>query len=214
MNAKTFSEAMGAIDNKYIDRALNYHRKRKIRLLPIAASLTILLSLCGFAYSAYIYWGVGAVERIDFDKLTKPFGTVAGEQTADEGDSGIFYEKSGLISDYTNVYADNSVCVTTDENMIPPLYFSPNYMIIFTREDEKSWALEAGEQLTLQFSLYHSQSLELEIGYILNGKYHLLSVSRGRDFDETLIAAEEGEYYFCVTNHSSANAIIENGEIH
>lgn len=214
MNAKTFSEAMSTIDNRYIDRALNYRRKKRVHILPFAASLTILLLLCGFAYSAYVYWGVGSAEQIDFDRLTQPFGTVADEQMTDENNGGMFYEKSGLISDYTNVYADDSVCVATDGNVIQPLYFSPNYMIIFAKEDEKGWALEAGEELALHFSLYPAQSLELEIGYILNGEYHLLSVTKGSDFDETLIAAGAGEYYFCVTNRASANAVIEEGEIY
>ena len=105
MNAKTFSEAMSTIDNRYIDRALNYRRKKRVHILPFAASLTILLLLCGFAYSAYVYWGVGSAEQIDFDRLTQPFGTVADEQMTDENNGGMFYEKSGLINDYTNVYA-------------------------------------------------------------------------------------------------------------
>lgn len=214
MNGKTFSEAMGAIDSKYIDKALYYRQKRKVHILPFAASLTIILFVCGFAYTAHVYWGVGPAEQTDISKLTQPFGTVAGEQQAnEEKDSGIFYEKSSLISNYTNVYADRFVCVTTGENVIPSLYFSPNYMVIFTQGDEKGWALEAGEELTLHISLHQAQSLELETGYIVNGEYHLLSLAKGNDFNETLTAADAGEYFICVTNRSSTNAVIRAGEI-
>lgn len=214
MNGTIFSEAIGAIDSKYIDKALNYRPKRKVHILPFAASLTILLLLCGFAYTAHVYWGVGPAEWTDISELTQPFGTVAGEQLANQKkDSRIFYEKSSLISNYTNVYADCSVCVTTEENVIPPLYFSPNYMVIFTQGDEKGWALETGDELTLHISLHQAQSLELETGYIVNGEYHLLSLAKGNDFNETLTAADAGKYFICVTNRSSTNAVIRAGEI-
>ena len=130
-----------------------------------------------------------------------------------ENDSEIFFEKSNLISDYENVYADNSVCVASNNNIIPSIYFSPNYMVIFSQEDEQGWILKAEEKLTLGFSLLQTQSIELEVGYILNGEYHVLSLTKGCDFNETLTVSDEGEYYFCVTNHSSENAIIKSGNI-
>lgn len=212
MNVKEFSEAMSEIDCRYIDKAINYHHKRNRYILPLVASLAIFV-LCGFAYSAYVYWGVGNVGRIGYNELTKPFGTLSSEQQIIENDDGIFIEKSNLINDYENVYANNSVCVAADNNVIPSIYFSPNYMVIFTKESENGWKLDAEEELAINFSLNHVQSLELEIGYILNGEYHELSLTKGYDFSETLTAPEEGEYYFCITNHSSENAIIESGEI-
>lgn len=215
MNAQLFSEAMNNIDSKYIDKALNYrYRHKSIKhILSLAASLLIFFGLCRFAYGAYVYQGVGSTGNIDFNKLTQPFGTIAGEQAANGNDNVAFFEKSSLISDYDNVYADNSICVATDNGMIPSIYFSPNYMVIFSMEDEKGWTLKEGEKLTLSFSLHHAQSLDLEIGYILNGQYYTLSLSKGCDFSETLTASDEGEYYFCITNHSSGNAVIENGSI-
>lgn len=213
MNTKVFSEAMGEIDSRYIDQALNYRRKRRMHLFPFAAGLAIFLLTCGFAYTVYVYWGVGLAGNVDRNKLTQPFGTVAGGQLADGSDSGIFFEKSGLIRDYSDVYADCSTCVAVNENTIPPLYFSPNYMVIFTQEDKNGWTVGAGGELTFHISLYHGQSLELEVGYVLNGEYHLLSVTKGSDFNETLTGTDTGEYYFCVTNHSSVNAVIEDGEI-
>lgn len=215
MNAQLFSEAMNNIDSKYIDKALNYnyHHKSIKRILSLAASLFILFGLCGFVYGAYVYQGVGSADNIDFNELTQPFGTLASEQAANENDSITFFEKSSLISDYDNVYADNSICVATDNGMIPSIYFSPNYMVIFSMEDEKGWTLKEGEKLTLSFSLHHAQSLDLEIGYVLDGRYHILSLAKGCDFSETLTASDEGEYYFCITNHSSGNAVIESGSI-
>lgn len=212
MNIKEFSEAMNEIDYRYVDKAINYHRKGNRYILPLVASLSILV-LCGFAYSAYVYWGVGDAGKIGYNELTQPFGTLSSEQQIIENDDGIFIEKSNLINDYGNVYANNSVCVVADDNIIPSIYFSPNYMVIFTKESENGWKLNAEDEMEINFSLNHAQSLELEIGYILNSEYHELSLTKGCDFNTTLTAPQEGEYYFCVTNHSSENAIIESGEI-
>lgn len=213
MNTKIFSKAMNEIDDKYISKALNYHHKRKFHTLPFAASLVVFMGMCGFAYAASIYYGAGSANHIDFDRLTRPFGTTADEQQSVENENVSFYERSDLIRDYRDIFAEHSVCVTTEENQIPSIYFSPNYMVIFSREKEQGWTLNAEETLTLDFSLHHTQSLELEIGYILNGEYHTLSLAKGCDFTETLTASETGEYYFCITNHSSSNAVIENGDI-
>lgn len=108
MNTKKFSEAMSEIDSRYVEKALNYRSKRKNHILLLAAGL-VFLFLCGFTYVAYAYWGVGFADNIDFNRLTQPFGTVASEQQMNENDSEIFFEKSNLISDYENVYADNSM---------------------------------------------------------------------------------------------------------
>ena len=204
---------MSEIDSRYIERTLNYHRRRKMHVLSLAASFAVLFLLCGFAYAACTYWGAGSASHIDFDSLVQPFGTVADEQEMSENDSENFFEKSSLIHDYGNVYADNSVCVATKDNVIPSIYFSPAYMVIFSREEEQGWTLKAKDTITLDFSLYQAQSLELEVGYILNGEYHVLSSEKGSDFSETFMVSDEGEYYFCVTNHSSANAVIKNGRI-
>ena len=57
--------------------------------------------------------------------------------------------KKNLINDYSNVYADNSVCVTMDGNSIPPIYFSPNYMVIFTQPNEDGWTLSKGDEFSI-----------------------------------------------------------------
>lgn len=212
MNTKRFSIAMGEIESSYVEKALNYHSKKRRYLLSCAASLAVLF-VCGSAYAACVYWGIGSADHIDFNKLTQPFGTVAGEQESNENSSTVFYEKSGLINDYENIYADYSACVATENGTIPSIYFSPAYMVIFSREDGQGWSLEAEDQLTLDFSLYRTQSLELEIGYIMNGEYYALSLTKGCDFNEIFTVSDAGEYYFCVTNHSSENAVIKNGRM-
>lgn len=84
-------------------------------------------------------------------------------------------------------------------------------MIIFTQKDKNGWVLSKDDEFTIDFSLY--QKLRLEIGYILNGTYHKITSGTGPDFSNTISVSEDGTYYFCVTNRSSSNAIIESGEI-
>lgn len=178
----------------------------------VAACFAVVLALCGFGYAAYIYWGVGPTGNIDFDDLTQPFGTVASEEEVQANEDEIFYEKSELIKDDTNVYAANSVCVAMDNNSIPSIYFSPNYMVIFTQQNGDGWSLAKGDELTISFSLF--EKTQLDIGYILDGRYYeITSGGTGPEFGNEVSAPRDGIYYFCVTNRSSSNTIIESGEI-
>ncbi|MCD8144745.1 MAG: emp24/gp25L/p24 family protein [Oscillospiraceae bacterium] len=214
MNAKVFSEAITELDDKYYEEAASYQsRKRSWRTWnTVAACLAAILVLCGFGYGISVYWGVGSTENVSLDDLTQPFGTVAFDQETQSGESEVFHEKSELISDYTDVYAEDSVCVTLDGTSIPSIYFSPNYMVIFTQQNEEGWELSKGDELTICFTVY--EKLQLDIGYILNGEYYDLSTGvTGPEFSNTISAPEDGTYYFCVTNRSSSNAIITYGEI-
>jgi len=203
------------IDEKYIEEA--QHSKimpRKLkRPMLIAVCFAALFVLCGFRYVLSIYWGTGSAENISFDNLTQPFATI----TSDNGNitevEDTAWQKSDMIVDYTDIFADNSICYSLDGNNIPALYFSPAYMIIFAQKDGTGWILDAKEELIFNLSLNEKQNLELEFGYVLNGQYHELSSVTGHDFREILQADENGEYYLCVTNRSSANAVITSGNI-
>jgi hypothetical protein len=118
-----------------------------------------------------------------------------------------------LIADYSNVFADNSVNCATEGGEIPSIYFSPNYMVIFTQTEDSGWTLDAGEELNFSLNLNKKQGLTLEFGYVLNGQYCPLYTASGNTFSDTFQAQETGEYYFCVTNRSSANAVVEGGSI-
>lgn len=219
MIKKTISDAITNISTEYIEKAADYtvtkktHKPVWIKRGTAVACLALLFTLCGFAYIAHIYWGVGSAEHINFEDLTKPFGTVNSEQESQEQEQEIFCVKSEMIKNYDNIYADNSVCVEMNDNNIPSIYFSPGYMVIFTQSNEGGWILSEGEELAIDFSLYDKQNIELEIGYLLNGEYHALFTALGHDFSDTLFIPQDGTYYLCVTNKSSSNAVIKNGII-
>lgn len=187
--------------------------KKRKRFLLMAACLLLALALCGFGYAISVYWGVGSASSVGFDKLTNPFGTVNVDKDSVTEIDDNAWARSDIITDYTNIFADNSVCYALDGGTIPALYFSPGYMIIFTQEDESGWTLSPGEEAVFELSLNDRQNLELEFGYVLNGRYSALAAVSGHEFSETFKAPENGEYYFCVTNRSSENAVIVTGAV-
>lgn len=200
------------IDEEYLDEMQRYKPVVKIHRRPIliAACLAITLLLCGFGYATF--WGTGSADGISFHALTQDFSTEAGDvDTVTENDNEV--EKSDLITDYSNIFAANFVSYSTDNGKIPSIYFSPNYMVIFTKGENGGWTLEAGEEITFSLNLNKKQSLSLEFGYVLDGKYYPLFTLMGNTFSDTFNALEGGEYYFCVTNRSSANAVTVGGNI-
>lgn len=197
------------INEIFIEEAQTKYRNKWIKIIYIVP----ILILCGFSCAAYVYWGTGSANHIHFDILTQPFGTIADDKETENQRKDTIWTKSDLIQNYDKIYADNAINYMLEDNNIPAIYFSPNYMVIFTHKNNCGWILNTGEELTLDFSLDTRQSLELEIGYVLNGTYYELSITKGGDFRNTIRAAQEGEYYFCITNHSSTNAVIIEGNI-
>lgn len=213
MKPPRIAAAMEALDDDLISGAVTYVPARVVRrnrIVLLAACIAALLALCGFGYAAAHFWGIGSAKPSDFDDLADPFGTLAGDRDT-QAEAPTCYVKSDLITDYTNVYADNAVCVELQDNRIPAIYFSPNYMAIFTQDAEAGWSLSKGEEVTFRFSLY--EPLQLEVGYVLNGRYYKVTSGMGPDFEHTICAPEDGSYFFCLTNRSSSNAILTDGII-
>ena len=217
MNKMKFAEAMSMVDDRYYEEAENYQRKdgkRAVnRPLLLVACLVISLALCGFAYMASVYWGSGPTDGASFEELTKPFGTIAGDKNTFTEVEDSAWTRSELISDYSSVYADNSAMYFLNGNIIPSVYFSPAWMVIFAQEDGAGMSLDSGDTVKFDYVLKNKQRLEIEMGYILNGQYYELSTALG-NYNETDFQADEaGEYYFCLTNRASTNAVIDSGSI-
>lgn len=178
--------------------------------MAAAACLVLFLALCGFGYAAVHHWGIGSADKVHINDLKEPFGTVAVSQGTQEQADVKFNTKSNVITDYTEVYADHSVCVELDDDhSIPSIYFSPNYMVIFTQDHESGWELSKNDEFLIDFSLLDKR--RLEVGYIVNGSYVKITTGTGPDFGNSIIAQEDGIYYFCLTNRSSGNAVITSG---
>ena len=217
MNKMKFAEAMSMVDDRYYEEAENYQRKdgkRTVkRPLMLAACLVMSLAFCGFAYMASVYWGSGPADGSSFEELTKPFGTISEDENAFTEVEDSAWTRSELISDYNSVYADHSAMYDLNGNAIPSVYFSPAWMVIFAQEDGAGMRLDSGDTVTFDYVLKNKQSLEIEMGYILNGQYYELSKALGSHNETVFQADEAGEYYFCLTNRSSTNAVIDHGSI-
>ncbi len=187
-------------------------RKKAWRFVPVVVCIMLVFALGGFAYAIVRYWGVGVVGDTDRSAIMNPFGTVASGEADVKDSQDSSGQKSGIIKNYDNIFAASAINFELTSNEIPSLYFSPGYMVVFTRGNEMGWRLKTGDQLAVNYTL-DDQSLVLETGYVLNGEYYKLGEEKGADFADTITAAEDGVYYFCITNHSSANAIIKRGTV-
>lgn len=213
---KTFSEihVSDSVKERMIQiQEIKIKKKVNRKLVSTIACAILVFALCGFTYVSVQYWGVGIAGNAKYENLTQPFGTIASNNNTASNNQKNDLKKSDLIIDYDNIFVNTAVNYELESENIPTLYFNPAYMIIFTCSDEQGWNLENGDNITMNLILADQQSLELEIGYIINGKYYKLSSTKGSVFHESVIATENGEYYFCVINRSSANAIISSGII-
>jgi hypothetical protein len=199
------------VDQRYLEEIDRPIEKKRRRPVLVAACLAAAVALCGFGYG--IYWGVGTADGLPFSALTQDLPTDTSDIETEEEASCLETEKSDLIADYSDVFAEYSINCATEGGEIPSIYFSPNYMVIFTQTEDCGWTLDDGEELNVSLNLNEKQSITLEFGYVLDGQYHALSTSKGNTFSDTFQAPETGEYYFCVTNRSSANAVVEGGNI-
>ena len=217
MKNSRIAHAMQFVGDDLIAEACTHTSPRHSRLL-LAAACAALVLLGGVGCAVYrAYWGAGSAADIPPADLTRPFETgseavASGEEPPPPAEE-VTYPKSSLIADYTNVYAVASVCVPMEGAEIPATYFSPNYMVIFTRPEEAGWVLAAGDTLSIEFTLAEGQTCTLDLGYIQDGVYHDLSSARAAAFSDTLTAPADGTYYFCVTNRTSENAVIQGGSI-
>jgi hypothetical protein len=124
------------VDERYleeIDRPMEKNRRRPVL---IAACLAAAVALCGFGYGAY--WGVGPVDGIAFRALTQNFQTDVSVTENVEETHDTETEKSALIANYSDVFAENSITCATEDGEIPSIYFSPTYMAI-SRTFHRKW---------------------------------------------------------------------------
>lgn len=186
------------------------------------------------------HWGVGSADNESFEELTKPFATESssspypssedlesgtadgsGESAYTAGDSSESSSgRSDIISDYRNIPIEGSTEVEVTDGKIPSVWFSNAYMIILTGPNGSGWELETGETLSFEFSFMQNQSLVMELGYVCNGVYYDMQCEtrpndetsmQGNYIAYTIAAKKAGTYYFCITNCSSANAVIAEG---
>ena len=192
--------------------------RAKNKLSTIIAIVCVVLVLPTLVYATTLFFGVGEVGNNNKDDILKPFTTESSNKDIITGNQIASNSDTVLLADINqeNLFADffGEVLLTQDINdyYLPEVYISPNHMAIFTMETGDGISFSEESNLELSFNL-ENQTLALEIGIIFDGIYYPLSETQGDYFTDNFIATASQEYYICITNKSSANAIIKNGII-
>lgn len=223
-----------------MEKNTNHQKKRKPmrRLLPLIAALALIFGLSCAVYGVVnmynTHWGVGSAENEFFEELTKPFESASSVVESDSSDTDSSFTagnssesssgRSDIINDYNNIYIAGSTEVEVTDGKIPSVWFSLAHMIILTGPDGSGWELETGETLSFEFSFMNDQSLNMELGYACDGVYYDMeygtmlndyndTTMTGNTIHYTITAEKAGTYYFCITNRTSENAVIESGRV-
>lgn len=196
----------------------------KKKVIPVTLGcIAISLLLCGGKYylegnKANNYYGVGEVGN-NKSSILSPFTTTSTSSDNIE-DTRLERETPPIevINQevlFANYFGEVNLTQTESNYSIPEIYVSPNHMaILSTQTGDGLTALdEDNSTMEISFNLSNKQSLTLEIGVICDGEYYTLSNTKGIDFTENFNTTPSQEYYICITNRTSENAIISNGRV-
>lgn len=213
MNAKLLSDALGELDETYLEEAMAYRvSRRRVRPGMLLAAVILLLALGGACFAGVRYYGVGPAKGKDIGELTKPLPTQTSEVAVTEAEAKA-YVPCGVIEDEESLGLLGSSLVEAGNGAIPEVFISPGYMAVFARTEADGWEVSSGETVSVSFTLADGQSIDMEAGYVLNGTYHELFRALGPEFSTEFTAEEDGTLYFCVMNRSSRTAVIQNGSV-
>lgn len=211
MNAKLLSDALGELDESYLEEAMAYRvSRRRLRPGVLLAAAILLLALGGACLAGVRYFGVGSAKGADVRELTKPLPTEASSEAAAEP---MPYTSCGVIIDEEVLSLAGSSLVPTGDGAVPETFISPGYMAVFARTEAEGWEALSGETVSLSFTLADGQTIDMEAGYVQNGVYHKLFRALGPELSTEFSPEEAGTLYFCLTNRSSRTAVIENGSV-
>ena len=214
MNEKLLSDALGELDETYLEEAMAYRAsRRRVRPGMILAAALLLLALCGACFAGVRYFGVGSAKGKDFEELTEPLPTEAVSSDAMTESEPKPYASCGVIPDEESLHLAGSSLVKMEDGTIPEVFISPGYMAVFARTEADGWQVSGGETVSVSFTLAENQSIDMEAGYVLNGAYHPLFRALGPELSTEFTAGEDGTLYFCVIDRSSQTAVLEGGSV-
>ena len=213
MNAKLLSDALGELDERYLEEAMAYRvSRRRIRPGMFLAAVLVLLALGGACFAGVRYFGVGSAKGADVRELTKPLPTAASSE-ASTGAEPKPDTSCGVISNEESLNLAGSSLVEAEDGAIPETYVSPGYMAVFAQTEAGGWQVTDGETVSLSFTLADGQAIDMEVGVVRNGTYYKLFRALGPELSTEFTPEEAGTLYFCLTNRSSQTAVIETGSV-
>lgn len=213
MNAKLLSDALGELNETYLEEAMVYRvSRRRLRPGVLLAAAIMLLALGGACLAGVRYFGVGSAKGADERELTKPLPTEASSEAAAEPMPKP-KPSCGVIANEESLNLAGSSLVQTGDGAVPETFISPGYMAVFARTEAEGWEALSGETVSLSFTLADGQTIDMEAGYVQNGVYHKLFRALGPELSTEFSTEEAGTLYFCLTNRSSRTAVIESGSV-
>ena len=213
MNTKLLSDALGELDERYLEEAMAYRAsRRRIRPGMLLAAALVLLALGGACFAGVQVFGVGSAKGKNVRDLAKPLPTAASSEasTGAEPKPDI---SCGVILDEESLNLTGSSLVEAEDGTILETYISPGYMAVFAQTEAGGWQVTDGETVSLSFTLADGQAIDMEVGVVLNGTYHKLFRALGPELSTEFSPEEAGTLYLCLTNRSSQTAVIETGRV-
>lgn len=178
------------------------------------------LALTGTVYAARSHPGVVILDSENYEIALETTAAIPETCMADETLE-TSEENSVLPSGWQQQLSARSVTtVETEDTGIPALLIGNGDLAVLTRTGGQCWNLNAGEKLTLEFSLdldtYPGSDQDgerLVVGYIKDGQVVDQITEKSPNFSCTIQAQEAGSYCFFVKNVSAGNVILANGSI-
>ena len=180
------------------------------------------LALAGTVYGARCYPGVVILDDENYGTAIEttaaiPETYVADEDFASQEAGG---EDSTPLSGAQQPSARTETTIEIKDTEMPVLLMGNGDLAVLTRTDGQGWTLEAGEKLTLEFSLdlencpgADKDGERLVVGYRKDGEVVEQITEKRRNFSYTIQAQEAGSYCFFVKNASAGNVVLLNGTI-
>lgn len=177
------------------------------------------LALAGTVYAARSHSGVVILDSENYEIALETTAAIPETFMADE----IFEtseENSIPPSGWQQLSARSVTSVETEDTVIPALQMGNGDLAVLTKTGGQYWTLNAGEKLTLEFSLdldacsgSDKEGERLVVGYIKDGQVVEQITEKSQNFSYTIQAQETGSYCFFVKNVSAGNVILVNGAI-
>lgn len=221
MIKQAISENMPDFNTIYFMCKKNNLSGTRLMNKKIVVSLVIILiviSAVGTAYAASGLLGVGRVTEENINQLKNNGMTISDEISLElqalKNSEEISWEEMCM-----DIMKPITLSYENGEFMIKDIYIEAGYGVMFQKEDKTGFTLKEDDVLNCRVILDLSHmnkkntSVGIEFGYILKGKYYVVEDITGSEFLFHINADEEGEYFPCIMNRSSASLVIDSGTV-
>lgn len=178
------------------------------------------LALTGTVYAARSHWGVVILDSENYGIALETTAAIPETCMADETLETSEENTISLSGWQQQLSARSVTTVETEDTGIPAFLMGNGDLAVLTKTGGQCWTLNAGEKLTLEFSLdldtcpgADQDGERLVVGYVKDGQVVEQITEKSQNFSYTIQAQEAGSYCFFVKNVSVGNVILAKGSI-